>query len=184
MGCIGFSEKLISWFESYLSGKTFKVNIDRKFSDPGNLTCNIPQGSILGPLLFLLYLNDMPQAVKCDLFLYADDSCLTFQHENMKEIEDQLNLNLSSLCDWFINNKLSIHLDEDNTKSILFATKFNIKRPGPLSIVFHNVKINQYIKVTYLGCFSMNLCQGNRWHCIFLIKLTLDLDFFIDKIDS
>ena len=52
MGCIGFSEKVISWFESYLSGRTFKVNIDKKFSDPGNLTCGIPQGSILGPLLF------------------------------------------------------------------------------------------------------------------------------------
>ena len=41
----------------------------------------------------------MPQAVKCDLFLYADDTCLTFQHENVKEFEDQLNLSLSSLCD-------------------------------------------------------------------------------------
>ena len=91
MGCSGFSEKVILWFESYLSGRTFQVNIDRKFSDPGNFTCGVSQGSILGPLLFLLYVNDMPQAVKCDLFLYADDTCLTFQHENVKEIEDQLN---------------------------------------------------------------------------------------------
>ena len=52
MGCIGFLKKIISWFESYLSGRTFKVNINKKFSDPGNLTCGIPQGSILGPLLF------------------------------------------------------------------------------------------------------------------------------------
>ena len=108
MECIGFSEKVILWFESYLSGRTFKVNIDRKFSDPDNLTCGVPQGSILGALLFLLYVNDMPQAVKCDLFLYADDTCLTFQHENVKEIEDQLNLNFCRLCDWFIDNKLSI----------------------------------------------------------------------------
>ena len=76
-----FSEKVISWFESYLSGGTFKGNIDKKFSHSGNLTCGFPQGSILGPLLFLLYVNDMPQAVKCDLVLYADDTCLTFQLE-------------------------------------------------------------------------------------------------------
>ena len=62
-----------------------------KSSDSGNLTCSIPQGSILGPLLFLLYLNDMSQAVKCELFLYTDDTCLTFPHENVKEIEDQSN---------------------------------------------------------------------------------------------
>ena len=60
MECIGFSEKVISWFESYLSGKTFKVNIDKQFSDPGNLTCGVREGSILGPLLFLLYLNGIP----------------------------------------------------------------------------------------------------------------------------
>ena len=80
IGCIGVSKKVISWFESCLSGWTFKVNIDKKFWNPGNLTCGDPQGSILGPLLLLLYVNDMPQAVKSDLFLYADDTCLTFQH--------------------------------------------------------------------------------------------------------
>ena len=88
MGCIGFSEKVISWFEPYLSGKNFKVNIDKKFLDPGNLTCGIPQGSILGPLLLLLYVYDMSQAVVFDLFLCVDGTCLTFQHENVKEIED------------------------------------------------------------------------------------------------
>ena len=69
MGCTGFSEKVISWFESCLSGRTFKVNIDKKFSDPGNLTLDVLQGSILGSLLFLLYVNDMPQAMKCDLYM-------------------------------------------------------------------------------------------------------------------
>ena len=88
-----------SWFESYLSERTFKVNIDKKFSDPGNFTCGVPQGYILDPLLFLLYSNDMSQAVKCELFLYSDDTCLVFQHENVKATEDQFNLNFSSLCD-------------------------------------------------------------------------------------
>ena len=152
MGCIGFSEKVILRFESYLSGRTFKVNIDKKFLGPGNPTCRILQGSILSPLLFLLHINDMPQAVKCDLFLYTDNTCFTFQHENVKEIKDQLNLNFSSLCVWFINNKLSIHLDEDKTKFILFGTKLNIKQAEPLNIVYGNVKIKQYTKVTYLDC--------------------------------
>ena len=90
--------------------------------------------------------------MKCDLFLYANDTCLTFQHENVKETEDQLNLNFCSLFVWFINNKLSIHLGEDKTKSILFGTKLNIKRAEPLNIVYGNVKIKQYTNVTYLAC--------------------------------
>ena len=77
MWYIGFSEKVISWFESYLSEGTFKVNIDKKFSYPGNLTLGVPQGSILGQLLFLLYAKDMPQVVKCGLFIYANDTCLS-----------------------------------------------------------------------------------------------------------
>ena len=60
-------------------------------------------------------------------------------------------MNFSSLFDWFIDNKLSIHLGEDKTKSILFGTKLNIKRAEPLNIVYDNVKVKQYTKVTYLG---------------------------------
>ena len=84
MGSIGFSEKVISWFGSHLSGRNFKVNIDKKFSDSGNLTCGFSERSILDPLLFLLHVNDMSQAVKCELFLYVDDTFLSFQHENVK----------------------------------------------------------------------------------------------------
>ena len=69
----------------------------------------VPQGSVLGPLLFLLYINDMPQAVKGELPLYADDTCLIFQHSDINEIEIQLNENFSSICDWFVDKELSIH---------------------------------------------------------------------------
>ena len=89
----------------------------------------------------------MPQAVKCDLVLYTKDTGCTFQHENEKEIEDKLHWNLISLCDWFITNKLNICFSEYNTKSILFKTKFNIKRAEPLNIVYGNVRINELCKL-------------------------------------
>ena len=72
--------------------------------------CGVPRGSILGPLLFLIYVNDMPQAVNSNLLLYADDSCLMFQHKDVEEIKKVLNNDFENICDWFVDNKLSIYL--------------------------------------------------------------------------
>ena len=73
-----FSAQTIMWFRSYLTNITFLVNVDKSFSDPGKLECGVPQGSILGHLLFLLNVNDMPGAISCEMLLYADDTCLVF----------------------------------------------------------------------------------------------------------
>ena len=80
------------------TGKEF-VNAGKESSLPGKLSCGVPQGSILGPLIFLLYVNDMPQAVDCGLLLYAGDSCLVFSDNSVNDIEEQLNKNFNSLCD-------------------------------------------------------------------------------------
>ena len=81
------------------------------------MSCAVPQGSILGPLLFLIYVNDMAMAVKCNLFLYADNTCLLFQSKNVKDIEMQLNEGFANICDWFVDNKLSIHFLNVRSKS-------------------------------------------------------------------
>ena len=79
LSAIGFSNLAIGWFKSYLSNRLCRANLENCYSDPSNITCGVPQGSILGPLLFLIYVNDMPQAVESNLFLYAEDSCLFFR---------------------------------------------------------------------------------------------------------
>ena len=123
MPSLGFSREVIDRYKSYLSKEKFHANVHDKFSTSTNLRCGVPQGSILGRFLFLLYVNDMPQAVDCDLFLYADDTCLLFQHN---DLERKLTKDFSNICDWFVDNKLSIQFGEDKTKSFLFSTK-NIK---------------------------------------------------------
>ena len=65
----------------------------------------------------------MSQAAKFHLFLFANDSCLVCRHKDINQIEKQLNVDFSNICDWFVDNKLSINFGEDKTKSILFAFK-------------------------------------------------------------
>ena len=120
MKYFGFQVSVIKWFESYLSNRKFLVCIDDVFSETATLQYSVPQGSIYGPLLFLLYLNDLPQSLSdAGSYLYANDTCIFYKHEGIK-IENVLNKEFSSLCQWFIDNKLSIHFGEDKTKSILF----------------------------------------------------------------
>ena len=119
----GFFEETTKWFKFYLSNRKFKVHVKNTFSAPGKLLCGVSQGSILGPLYFLLYINNIPQAAGCELLLYAEDTCSIFQHKYITEIESALNKNFSMLCGWFVDSKLSIHFGEDKTKSILFGSK-------------------------------------------------------------
>ena len=120
----------MKWFKSYLSERIFLVNIENKLFDFGEISCEVPQGSILGPLWFLIYINNMPQAAAPTLLLYADDSYILYQHKDVVQIEKQLNGNFENLCDWFVDNKLSIHFVEDKTKSILFASKQSKEYPS------------------------------------------------------
>ena len=114
MHCLGFSEPTIQWFRSYHTNKLFSVNLGNEFSSSGKLSCEVPQGSVLGPLL--------SQAVSCELLLYADDTCLICMGKDIKTIEDQLNKDFTSLCEWFIDNKLSIHFGEQKTKLNQFSS--------------------------------------------------------------
>ena len=69
-----------------------------------------PQGSILGPLLLLIYVNDILIQVKCNLLLFADNAHLVFQSDNVKDIENQLNQDLTNIWGWFFENKLKYSL--------------------------------------------------------------------------
>ena len=75
----------------------------------------------------------MKQVVKSDLLLYADDFCFVFQYKHVTEIETHLYNDFSNLCEWFLQNKLSIHFGEDTTKSILFGAKCELRKIGKLN---------------------------------------------------
>ena len=88
----GFWATVIKDFESYPSNRKFLVCIDNAFYEDGTLKYGAPQGSILEPFLFLLYVNDLPQSLSdTGSYLHADDTCIFYQHEDVKKIENVLN---------------------------------------------------------------------------------------------
>ena len=180
MTCLGFSNSTILWFKSYLQDRSFTVNIGTEYSNHGNLSCGVPQGSILGPLIFLLYVNDMTGAVDCDLLLYADDSCLIIRDKSIEQIEINLNRNFNTLCDWFLENRLSIHFGEDKTKSILFGRK-NCKNLKNLDIRRGDIMIKRHLTVTYLGCILYENLSGESMATRMLGKINGKLKFLYRK---
>ena len=120
---IRFSESTIKWIESYLSKRILLVNIEKKLSEFENIYCGAAQESILGPLLFVIYINYMLQAVTSTPLLYEDDLCILHQYKNVGLIQKRLNEGFENLRDWFVHNKFSM----DKAKSILFASKRRAK---------------------------------------------------------
>ena len=118
-------------------------------SDAGFVNCGVPQGSILGPLLFLCYINDMPISVKCKLLLYADDSALLISGNDPKQIADQLSKELNSCRNWLIDNKLSLHIGK--TESILFGTRYNLNKVNSFDVICNNEIVKNVKSVKYLG---------------------------------
>ena len=146
---MGVSQAAVNWFISYLGGRVQAVEISGVFSEFRSVTCGVPQGSTLGPLLFLIYVNDMKAAVKCKLLLYADDSALLASSSDVSEIEDVLSRELESVSEWLVENRLSLHLGK--TESILFGSNKRLAKRRELHITCNGNDIESGAKVTYLG---------------------------------
>ena len=92
MNCIGFPDKSTKWFLSYLTNRVIFVSLSTVCLEAGVINCGVSQQSILGLLLFLLYINDIPQVLLNNpTYLYADDTIIFCQHKNNMEIKNVLN---------------------------------------------------------------------------------------------
>ena len=161
--------------------RCFRVNIKNKYSSTVKIECGLPQGSILGPLLFFFYVHDMKQAVDCDLVLYADDSCLVYQHDDVSKIQQNLNKNFSNIYDWFVDNKLSIHFGKNKTKCILCGIKQKLNKTGSLNIRRGTIQIKQYHTITYLGPALDESLSGETMALKVISKINYRLRFLYRK---
>ena len=94
---------------SYLDNRKQYVSFDNINSSTKNIECEVPQGSILGPLLFLIYINDLPNCLKTDPRFFADDTALLIDGKNFADVESVTNSELSHISRWMIANSLTVN---------------------------------------------------------------------------
>ena len=109
----GIVGKELDWFRSYLSSRAQCVRLDNDASSWGNVSIGVPQGSILGPLLFTIYVNDLPLVIQeSDINMYADDTAIHASASTPTSVEQTLQLDLDRVADWMKINRLKLNTDK------------------------------------------------------------------------
>ena len=152
----GIRGVVLDWFKSYLSQREQFVNVNGHNSLSLPVTCGVPQGSILGPLLFLLYVNDLPNTSSLlTLHLFADDTNIYFSSKNLSHLEATLNCELKPVAEWMKCNRLALSISKTNF--ILFHSS-KLKPNQSLRIKIDDTPIKQVDSTKYLGItFDSNL---------------------------
>ena len=141
---------------SYLTNRMQYVNLSGYNSDSFVVKCGVPQGSVLGPLLFLVYVNDLPNASSLNIRMFADDTVLFCSHKNFQNVEAMVNNELHKVSKWFCSNKLSLSLNKTRYM-ILSKSKTN----EPFSVQINGFEIEQTHSYKYLGV----IIDGKlKWH--------------------
>ena len=148
--CYGIRGTPLCLLNNYLSNRLQYTCINSTISSLESITCGVPQGSVLGPLLFSLYVNDMPLASSFKTTLFADDTLLMMTEYDLNKLQQQVNQNLALIENWLRYNKLSLNYNK--TTYLLFTNKGKIKNSN-FNVSINKIEIKRSDHVKYLGVY-------------------------------
>ena len=152
---LGIEGKLFDWFRSYLSGRSQKVVLSGQASDYMNSFGSLPHGSILAPLLFLIFLNDIENDIQSNISLFADDVSLLKNFQNCIDLEQTLNSVLNTLNNWAL--KWGMEFNPSKTEIMIFS---NNKIKSKPNITFKGINLKQVPSHKHLG---IHLSEDMHW---------------------
>lgn len=155
LGTININELVIEWIASFLSNRSQSVVINKHVSSPIPVKSGVPQGSVLGPVLFLLYINDLPANIQSTIRLFADD-CVIYRPISTPLDVCVLQRDLEIISQWCITWLMQINITK--TKSVTFTTKLNVDRHA------YAIGENQIEKVTSIKYLGVHLSSNLSWN--------------------
>ena len=161
LSAYGIEENAFNWFRSYLENRTQICSASGSLSKTCSLQCVIPQWTILGPLLFLLYINDLPNCLSNSYpRMYAKYTHLTYADKDVNIIQSCLNENLLNISKWVIGNKLTLNMTK--TEFMLIGSRQKVNTTSPVSNI-NGTPINQVSTSKSLGVLiDANLTWGSH----------------------
>ena len=145
----GIRGTTLDWLKSYLSDRKQYISVNGSNSSCLNVTCGVPQGSVLGPLLFLIYINDLPRSSsKLTFYLFADDTNIYYESNNLDMLQRTVKKELKKVKMWLDVNKLSLNIDKANF--IIFKSPQHSITEA-VSIKIGNLPIRKTSYVKFLG---------------------------------
>ena len=156
----GVSNVELKWFASYISNREQTCFVNGTMSTSKKIVCGVPQGSILGPLLFLLYINDLPDSLHDTTpCLYADDTQIFASAKDSEELTSNLNNDLNNINHWLISNKLQHH--SSKTKYMYVASKHNLNKINDDTPVMLNGQPTP--RIHSIPCLGVTLDETLSW---------------------
>ena len=179
---LGVRGHVNKWFKSYLENRHYVVKIEDEYSEKKEIKRGVPQGSVLGPKLYVCYVNDISHCfLNCDFYLYADDLAIVSVHKNQEKAVGNLQLDFNTFQKWAHDKELTI-----NTKKteILHISSPNLERTGQIKIKTHSIECLHSQKDNSQDC----TCETylNQVKCFKYLGLYIDESFswrtHIDKL--